>query len=457
MNKKIFTALLVGVFAALVAISTPIVSNAQGGQLRYQNRYTKAQIGEIITRVEATSNEFRRDFAREMNNSPLNGTPAEGPYNRDVKAYEKSLNDLRKQFDRNASWWLVRNEVSDVINKAQPVNNIMNAISFRRNLERQWSAMRRDINTLADTFDLPGLAGGGWNGGVGGGWGDWGGSGNVSTPPSWAQGTFYSTNGTNITLNIDSTGHVWVVNQGQTFWGNYYRGNLSLNGDVSTVSQSGNGIRTYNRNTRQTTTYSRTSGGWGNNGGNNGGGWGGSGNMSTPPSWAQGTFYSTDGSNVSLSLNQNGQVTALVNGQTYFGTYYQGSITLNGDVSTVRRNGDGIRTYNTSSRQTTNYSRNDGGWGNNGGNNGGGWGGSGLMSAPPSWALGTFYSTDGSNITLSLNQNGQVTALVNGQTYFGTYYQGSITLNGDVSTVSRNGNGIRTYNTSNRQTTNYRR
>ena len=144
----------------------------------------------------------------------------------------------------------------------------------------------------------------------------------------------------------------------ETYWGNYYRGNLTVNGDTSAVQQAGNGIRTYNRSSGQTTIYSRSqngNGGW--NGGNNGG-WGGSGNVGPhPPSWAQGTFYSTDGSNISLTINRNGQVTAMVNGQMYYGNYYNGSLTLNGDTSTVSRNGNGIRTYNTSTRQTTNYRR----------------------------------------------------------------------------------------------------
>ena len=43
----------------------------------------------------------------------------------------------------------------------------MNNATFRRNLERQWNRLRNDINKLADTYDLPGLNGGGWNGGPG--------------------------------------------------------------------------------------------------------------------------------------------------------------------------------------------------------------------------------------------------------------------------------------------------
>ena len=36
---------------------------------------------------------------------------------------------------------------------------MMNSLPFRRNLERQWTKMRNDLNKLADTYDLPGLNG----------------------------------------------------------------------------------------------------------------------------------------------------------------------------------------------------------------------------------------------------------------------------------------------------------
>lgn len=434
--------------SVLLTLAGAILTTSANAQLRYQTRYSKAQVGNIISRLEATSNTFTRDFNRELDRSRLNGSDAEDRYNSMVRDYAGSLDRLRREFNRNSSWWLTRNEVSDVISKASPVNDIINGLSFRRNIERQWNAMRTDLNTLADTYDLPGLNGGGWTGGNIGG-GGWNGGGNMSSTPTWARGTFYSTNGTNISLTLDAEGRATVVNGGQTYYGTYYRGNLVVNGDSSVLRQSGNGIETYNRNTGQTTSYSRN--GW--NGGNvgNDGGWNGGGNMSSPPSWARGTFYSTNGSNISLTIDSSGRATVVNAGQTYYGTYYRGNLVLNGDSSSVTQSGNGIQTYNRNTGQTTIYSRNGGGnW------NGGG-AGAGNMSSPPNWAQGTFYSTNGTNISLSLNSNGQVTANVNGQTYYGTYYNGAITLNGDVSTVTRNGNGIRTYNSTTGQTTTYRR
>jgi hypothetical protein len=352
--------LLATLFFACAVMFLPTELNAQG-QLRYQTRYNKADVGRIISKLETSSNTFRRDFDRAMDNSSLNGSSTEDRYNAEVRQYENSLDRLRRDFDRNDNWWETRSDVSDVIREAQTVNTMMNTIAFRRNLERQWNSMRNDLNSLADTYDQPGLNGGGWNGGGGGwnpgnpgnpGWG--GGGGQTSTPPSWAQGTFYSTNGTNITLTLDRSGRVTVVNAGQTFYGTYNRGQMRLNNDVSTVSKINNGIRTYNRNTGQNTDYSRSGGG----GWNPNPGWGGGGNTSRPPDWAQGMFYSTDGTNISLNINSNGQITVVNGGQSFYGTYYNGSMTLNNDVSTISKTRNGIRTLNRNTGQTTDYRRN---------------------------------------------------------------------------------------------------
>lgn len=354
-SKKIFSSMLAVTLGALSIVLFAHQGNAQG---RYANTYSRTQVSAIIQRAEDSSDKFRTDFRNQMNrNNSLSGSQ-KSQYNGYVASCEDALDRLRSRFNSDNTWWNSRNQVQDVVSSSQNVNTMMNSLPFRRNLETQWTRLRNDINTLADTFDLPGLNGGGWNGGPwnpgnpgnpgGPGWG----GGQTSTPPTWAQGTFYSTNGSNITLTINRNGQVTAINGGQTFYGSFYRSNITLNGDVSTVSRNGNGVRTYNRNTGETTDYSRN--GWG--GGNPGGpGWGG-GNTSTPPSWAQGTFYSTNNGSIYLTINRNGRVTVVNGGQTFYGTFYNGTVTVNGDTSTVSRNGNnGIRTYNQNTGQTTNY------------------------------------------------------------------------------------------------------
>lgn len=346
MIKRFTPYVLAVVCLAIVSLAIPEEANAQ---LRNQTRYTRSTVNGIINRLENSSDRFRRDFDRAMDNSSLNGTNAEDRYNGYVRDYENQLDQLRRSFDRTDSWWTVRNEVEAVIRDANPVNNMMNSLPFRRTLESQWNRMRTDINSLADTYDLPGLNGGGWNGG-GGGW-DGGGSGQTSTPPSWAQGTFYSSYPA-VTMTINRNGQVTSVINGQTFYGRFYRGSIYAGNEVATVTRMGNGIRTYNQTTGQTIDFNRN---WGGGGGGGGGGnW--EGPTSNPPSWAVGTFASMDGS-VRMTINRNGQVTSVVNGQTYYGRYYFGSIYSADSTATVSQWGNGIRTYNRTTGQTIDFRR----------------------------------------------------------------------------------------------------
>jgi hypothetical protein len=305
-----------------------------------QRNLARNQVDSIIRNLETSSDVFSRDFKRRNTTNYERQT---------VDRFENAVDQLRRNFDRNDNWWNTRNDVQGIMDESRQVNQMMNGERFARPLEVQWRNLRRDINALANTYELPGLdggGGGGWNGGNPG----WGG-GQTSRPPNWATGTFYSTNSPDqITLTIDNSGRVTVLNNGQTFYGTFFRNRINVNGDTSDLSRDGNGIRTLNRTTGETTRYSRN--GWGGNPGYPGGG-----NVSRPPSWAQGTFYSINGPAITMSIGTDGRVAVITNGQTYYGTFYNNTITLNNDTSTVSQTRRGISTYNQSTGQTTQYRR----------------------------------------------------------------------------------------------------
>jgi hypothetical protein len=94
-----------------------------------------------------------------------------------------------------------------------------------------------------------------------------------------------------------------------------------------------------------------------NRSGSSGGGFGGGDRTSTPPRWAQGTFYSNN-PRATLTIDPSGRVTSLSYGRTTYGRYYLNRIYLDNDTLTVSRYRDGIRTYNARTRQTTDYSPN---------------------------------------------------------------------------------------------------
>lgn len=193
----------------------------------------------------------------------------------------------------------------------------------------------------------------------------------------------------------------------------------------------------------------QSGGGWG--GGNNGGGWG-SGNQISPPSWAQGTFYGTapNGQQIQLTIGNNGQVTAVIAGNSSYGSFTRGNyLNMGGAVATVTRQGNGILTRRNDTGEQISYSRTggwDGGWG------GGSGGGNGGQISPPSWARGNFYGAapNGQQIQLTITDNGQVTAVIQGNASYGSFTRGNyLNMSGAIASVVRQGNGFVTTRTDN--------
>jgi hypothetical protein len=353
-SKRIFSFIFMIAFATISVLVLSNVGNAQG---RYANVYSKNQVSAIIKRAEDSSDKFRTDFRRQMNNNNNLSGSQKAQFNGNVADCEQALDRLRSRFNSENTWWNTRNQVQDVINSSQNVNTMMNVLPFRQNLERQWNQLRNDINTLADTYDLPGLNGGGWNGGGPGfpgnpGGPGWGG-GQTSRPPSWAVGTWYWMNGPDRTMTIASNGRITLVTGGRTTYGRYYQNRIHLDANQSTLTRNGNNIRTYNQNSGETSDYGRNP--W--NGGPVFPGNPGGGNTSRPPSWAVGTWVWANGPDRTMTISSNGQVTLYTAGRTSYGTYYNGVITLDGLPSTVSRSGNRIRTYNQGSGETSDYRR----------------------------------------------------------------------------------------------------
>lgn len=351
-NTKIQLFALTSFCAALVMLVLPTAINAQG---KYANTYSKRDVSNIIAKLERSSNEFRRDFDRNLDQSSINGTREEDRLNNIVKDYERDLNVLRREFDGSNSWWESRQDVRDVMRSARSVNQMMTNLPFARQLERRWRNMRQDINKLADTYDLAELGGNFDDGNTGGG-------GDV---PNWAVGTFTARNpqsGGNIILTINNNGSVIVNIDGRTNSATMNGTRFYNNGATSRISRTSNGIRATSPD-GQVIEYYKSGGGGGWNGGNDGGGWNGGndGNRGEVPNWAVGTFYGRNpqtGGLITLTINNNGSVTVVFeNGGVNYATMYRDQLTNNGATSRITKTRNGIRATSPDG-QVINYSKN---------------------------------------------------------------------------------------------------
>ena len=337
MKKSNFAAAIKSTLTAVLFVF--VLAGVTAAQGRYTNQYSRADVDTIIRNVEDRADEFRRDFYAELERDNLGGGQ-ERVYRNQVTNFENATDRLRRNFDSDNTWWRSRNQVQNVIASARPLNTTMNSVGFRRRIERQWNQLRNAVNRLADTYDLPGIAGGGWDGRPGNP------GGGTSRPPNWAVGTWYWVQGPGRSFTIDRNGRVTENLDGRINYGTYDRGSIFLNGNQSTVTRTSTGIRTYNRSTGETSDYTqnRYPGG-------------GGGNVSRPPNWAVGTWVWVQGPGRRFTIHADGRVSENINGRISYGTYYNGILSLNGNESDVRRSPNGIQTYNRTTGEVSDYRR----------------------------------------------------------------------------------------------------
>jgi hypothetical protein len=141
------------VMAALAAlVLSPVAADAQG---RARGRvYAKVDVERIIKRVEEQSGSFRKAVDRQLDHSRLNGTRREDRINAQVKQYDRSVDELRREFSRRDSWMETRGNVERVLREASDVNRIIREAEFGPRLEADWNQLRRELNTLADVYNL---------------------------------------------------------------------------------------------------------------------------------------------------------------------------------------------------------------------------------------------------------------------------------------------------------------
>jgi hypothetical protein len=345
-SKKLNLIVFASFCLGLMTMVLPVFVNAQDDDERtYTRRYNRRDVGTIIASLEQSSNTFRTDFNNYVNDRSVNRNER-NRLTRIVDDYENALDSLRRNFDSSDNWWRSRNNVQSVMDEARQVNSMMNSLSFARRLEKQWNQMRRDINRLAETYNLTRLEGGSGGGGGGGG-----------NAPSWAVGTFYGRNpqtGGTIALYINSRGAVTITfENGATEYATINGDRLNNNGIISRVTRITNGIRTTRIDNGERIDYFISGNNNRDDGNYNRGG--------DVPSWAIGRFYGRNpqtGGTITLDISRDGQVIiTFENGATNYATINGDRLNNDGVISRVTRTNNGIRTTRIDNGERIDYRR----------------------------------------------------------------------------------------------------
>lgn len=149
-SSKLIMASIALFMVALAAVP----AEAQYGRRSRGRGYTKAQVEQIIRRLENQSDRFVRSFDRSLDRSRADGTMREDNLNQRARDLENALDVLRQEFDRTDRYQDTRSQVSSVLNVAEDINRAVRNRRLRGNTERLWSRVRTELNTLASVYNL---------------------------------------------------------------------------------------------------------------------------------------------------------------------------------------------------------------------------------------------------------------------------------------------------------------
>jgi biopolymer transport protein ExbB/TolQ len=141
---------------AAMSLVVGLVANAYAQPRAARGRiYTKAEVEQIIKRVEDRSDKFKKEFDKALDRSRLNNTNREDRLNQYARDLEKNTDELRREFDRRDAWIENKNEVKDCLSSATKINVAMRNRRLGPKAESTWAALRFELNTLAQVYNLP--------------------------------------------------------------------------------------------------------------------------------------------------------------------------------------------------------------------------------------------------------------------------------------------------------------
>ncbi len=145
----------VAVFGAAMALADD--ANAQR---RYRRGgLTKAQVDKIIRRVETRTDSFVSSFDNALDRTRLDGTRREDNLNERARELDSATDELRREFDRRDTWRENRDEVRKCLNIASDINTVIRRRRLGSGTERTWTALRNELNALAQAYNLPAIGG----------------------------------------------------------------------------------------------------------------------------------------------------------------------------------------------------------------------------------------------------------------------------------------------------------
>ena len=153
--KKYFVKTFVALAAILMVLSFANESNAQRRRESRGRLLTKAQVKQVINRVEDRVDNFVGKYDKSLDKSKLDGSSREDRLNKRARDLESATDELSREFQRRDAWIENKDEVRKCLNIASDIDRNLRNYRFGAATEGNWERVRYELNTLADVYNLP--------------------------------------------------------------------------------------------------------------------------------------------------------------------------------------------------------------------------------------------------------------------------------------------------------------
>ena len=153
--KKYFVKTFVALAAILMVLSFANESNAQRRRESRGRLLTKAQVKQVINRVEDRVDNFVGKYDKSLDKSKLDGSSREDRLNKRARDLESATDELSREFQRRDAWIENKDEVRRCLNIASDIDRNLRNYRFGAATEGNWDRVRYELNTLADVYNLP--------------------------------------------------------------------------------------------------------------------------------------------------------------------------------------------------------------------------------------------------------------------------------------------------------------
>ena len=136
--------------SAVILISISAIGLSAQTQ-RQTNRVSTAQVGNILRRLEQSSNRFRGSLNTALISAHINETRSQNDINSFEPAFLTSIEQFRNRFNRRIA---VAADAENILQKASPVDGFMVRNRLSQQVQNDWASVKTDLNALANVYGV---------------------------------------------------------------------------------------------------------------------------------------------------------------------------------------------------------------------------------------------------------------------------------------------------------------